>query len=210
MNTVGCDSDFRAHAELSPVGELCRRIVQNDGAVRAVEESGRGVLIVRNDTLGMSRPVTFDMRHCSVDAFDDAHAAGLETMALAMVNAPGEGWDGVRATWRLIRRLDPDQLQVSICTPYPGTRLYDEARQDGTLRTDDWARYRFLRSAVFDNGVLSEEEALQAQRMLQLRFWARPRIVARLARRVLTEPRARRAVLGTATAGARRLLSGSG
>ena len=142
-----------------------------------------------------------------VTAFDAAHAAGLETMALAMVNAPGEGRAGVRATWRLIRRLDPDQLQVSVCTPYPGTRLYDEAVQDGALRTRDWARYSFLRSAVFDNGSLSEHDALEAQRLLQWRFWARPRVIVRLSRRVLREPRARRAVISTAAVGARRLLS---
>ncbi len=142
-----------------------------------------------------------------VRAFDAAHEAGLETMALAMVNAPGEDRAGVRATWRLLRRLDPDQLQVSVCTPYPGTRLYEEAVRDGALRTTDWSRYSFLRSAVFDNGALSEGEALDAQRMLQLRFWGRPRVIVRLSRRVLREPRSRRAVLSAAAAGAKRLLT---
>lgn len=151
----------------------------------------------------MNKRVTRDQIEA---AFDAAHAAGLETMALAMVNAPGEGFDGVRATWRLIHRLDPDQLQVSVCTPYPGTPLFDAARDAGTLRTSDWARYRFLRSAVFDNGALSEGDALDAQRFLQARFWTRPRTVARLSRRFLLEPRARRALLGTAARGLRNVL----
>lgn len=145
-----------------------------------------------------------------IDAFDAAHEAGLETMALAMVNAPGEGKDGLRATWQLIRRLDPDQLQVSICTPYPGTRMYDDAKERGALRTDDWSRYRFLRSAVLDNGVLSEEEALAAQRDLQRRFWARPRVLGRFGRRFLREPRSRVAMLRTAAVAARRLLARPG
>ena len=121
-------------------------------------------------------------------AFDRAHRAGIQTMALAMVNVPGESVADVEETWRLVQALDPDQLQVSICTPYPGTGLYDEARAEGRLRTDDFARYRFLREAVLDNGVMTEAEALAAQRLLQRRFWLRPRTVGRLAKRSIRRP----------------------
>lgn len=131
-------------------------------------------------------------------AFSMARAAGLETMALAMVNAPGESSADIDDTWRLVQRIDPDQLQVAICTPYPGTKLYDEARRDDTLRTDDFYRFRFLREAVLDNGVMTAEEAIAAQRRLQRRFWLRPRTVARLAARGLREPSTGVAIARTA------------
>ena len=142
-----------------------------------------------------------------IDAFEGARRVGLETMALAMVNAPGEGAEAHRATWRLVRRLDPDQLQVSVCTPYPGTPLYEQALAEGRLRTDDWSRFRFLREAIFDNGVLSEAEALAAQRWLQRRFWLRPRVAARLGRRLVRDPKARPALIRAAAAAARHLLA---
>ncbi len=129
-----------------------------------------------------------------VDAFDTAHRAGLQTMALSMVNAPGETPTDVEETWRLIERLDPDQLQVSICTPFPGTRLYDEARASGTLRTEDFSRFRFLREAVFDNGAMTASEAVLAQRTLQRRFWLRPKTFARLAAHAARHPRTAAAI----------------
>ena len=208
--TALCDA-FVARGLPDRVGWQCLTRVDrvNEALLQALRRAG-----CRRVELGIECGTTQGLRTLNkrvtrqqiVAAFDAAHAAGLETMALAMVNAPGEGRAGVRATWRLIRRLDPDQLQVSVCTPYPGTGLYEDAVADGALRTRDWARYSFLRSAVFDNGALSEREAMEAQRLLQWRFWARPRVIVRLGRRVLREPRARRAVIGTAALGARRLL----
>jgi len=130
-------------------------------------------------------------------AFAAARAARLETMALAMVNVPGESASDVDRTWRLVQEIDPDQLQVAICTPYPGTRLYDDAVRDGALRTHDFARFRFLREAVLDNGVMSEDEAVRAQRRLQRRFWLRPRTVARLAARAVLRPRTGLAIART-------------
>ena len=142
-------------------------------------------------------------------AFAAARRAGLETMALAMVNAPGEGLAEVEQTWRLIRQIDPDQLQVSICTPYPGTLLYESASRDGLLRTEDFSRFRFLRQAVFDNGEMSEEQALHAQRLLQRRFWLRPTTVGRLLRRSIRHPSRGLAVVRTALETLPRLMGGA-
>jgi len=121
-------------------------------------------------------------------AFTSAHRAGIQTMALAMVNAPGESFNDTDDTWRLVRDLDPDQLQVAICTPYPGTPLYAQAQAEGRLRTHDFSRFRFLREAVFDNGTMSAAEAIAAQRRLQRRFWLRPRTAARLAKQAVRRP----------------------
>lgn len=123
-----------------------------------------------------------------VRAFNLAHRAGIETMALAMVNVPGESVDDVEDTWRLVRDLDPDQLQVAICTPYPGTPLYTDSLARGRLRSRDFSRYRFLREAVLDNGVMTATEALAAQRRLQRQFWLRPRTIARLGRKAIRRP----------------------
>ncbi len=43
MEFIGRDADFRAHAEFAAVGELGRRVMQNDGAVDAAEETRSAV-----------------------------------------------------------------------------------------------------------------------------------------------------------------------
>ena len=117
-------------------------------------------------------------------AFAAARAAGLQTLAFAMINVPGEGHAEIAQTEALLKRLDPDYLQLTICTPFPGTAMYAQAEHDGSLRTRDFADFRFLREVVLDNGVLRDDEVLRAHRRVQRRFWLHPRRMLRLAARM--------------------------
>lgn len=128
-------------------------------------------------------------------AFASARAAGMETLAFAMVNVPGEGLADIALTERLLDSVDPDYLQLTICTPYPGTSLYDDAVRDGTLRSEDFADFRFLREVVLDNGVLDPDQVMKAHRGVQRRFWLRPRRVLRMVKRMVREPGGPRATL---------------
>ena len=130
-------------------------------------------------------------RPTTLQAFRWAREAGLETLAFAMLNVPGETLADIDDTSRLLRELDADWIQLSYCTPYPGTRLYEDAVREGRLRTSDWRRFRFLREPVLDNGVLTPEEVRRAHRKVLREFWLRPTPVARLARRLAKEPDAR-------------------
>jgi len=130
-----------------------------------------------------------------LEAFGWARAAGLETLAFAMVNVPDETLADIDATAALIDEVDPDYLQLSYCTPYPGTPLYDWAKAEERLRSEDWRDYRFLRFPVLDNGVLSVAEVERSHTRFMRRFWLRPKRLLRIGRRLLVQPDARRAVL---------------
>jgi anaerobic magnesium-protoporphyrin IX monomethyl ester cyclase len=43
---------------------------------------------------------------------------------------PGESWRDIRETMRLIRRVQPDQLGISVSYPLPGTRFYERVRHE--------------------------------------------------------------------------------
>src|ERR1700679_2761869 len=58
---VRADADFRAHAEFAPVGELRRRILQNDGAVDPGQKPLRCGGVVGDDALGVLRAVAADV-----------------------------------------------------------------------------------------------------------------------------------------------------
>ncbi len=130
-----------------------------------------------------------------IEAFKWARDAGLETMAFAMVNVPGETVADIAATGRLLDKARPDFLQLSYCTPYPGTPLFETALEQGRLRTTDWSDYRFLRRAVLDNGVLDETQVRREHRRLLRRFWLHPLRIASLTKRLLTEKSSRMATL---------------
>jgi len=77
------------------------------------------------------------------NAFYLAKKAGLTTFAFAMLNAPGETLQTIAQTKKLILETDPDFLQVSFATPYPGTGLFEICKRDNLLATQDWSRISF-------------------------------------------------------------------
>ena len=120
-----------------------------------------------------------------LQGFRDARAVGLSTMGFLILNIPGETEDDIARSFALARRADPDYLQVSFLTPYPGTVLRDEAEEKGWISTDDWSRYSFLNEVVLRHGPLGPEE-LQALYLHHVRrFYLRPRTAWKLGRLVL-------------------------
>ncbi len=72
-----------------------------------------------------------------------------------MIGAPYEKYHDLRSTVKFSRELaraGADALQFSIYTPLPGTRIFDESLNDGTLFTLDWDRYDVL-TPVMKTGV---------------------------------------------------------
>jgi len=49
---------------------------------------------------------------------------------------PGETKASIEASIRFACELDPDTIQVSLATPYPGTEFYDFCREQGYLQDD--------------------------------------------------------------------------
>jgi anaerobic magnesium-protoporphyrin IX monomethyl ester cyclase len=124
-------------------------------------------------------------------AFDDAHAVGLSTMGFIILNIPGETAQDIAATFALARRADPDYLQVSFLTPYPGTPLWDHAQREGWVRTEDWSQYSFLNDAVLEHGTLAPGELERLHGRFIRGFYLRPITLLKLGRLVLkgtTEP----------------------
>ncbi|MFH1466638.1 MAG: radical SAM protein [Pseudomonadota bacterium] len=135
-----------------------------------------------------------------LEAFHSAREVGLSTMGFAILNIPGETEADEARTFELLARADPDFLQVSLLTPYPGTPLRALAEERGWISTDDWARYSFLNDVVLDHGVPAATICARHRAFLR-RFYLRPRTALKLGRLVLSgttrlRPLARTVALG--------------
>ena len=56
-----------------------------------------------------------------------AHKHGLKVKALMSLGHPGESSETIAATEEWLLRSRPDDIDVTVITPYPGTRYYDDA-----------------------------------------------------------------------------------
>jgi len=62
----------------------------------------------------------------TADAFKWAKEAGLKTHAHVMLGLPGETEETLNSTINFIRKIRPTTASFGICTPYPGSRLFEE------------------------------------------------------------------------------------
>ena len=132
------------------------------------------------------------------EAFAAARRQGLVTLGFAMVNAPSERPEEMEQTAQEVLRIDPDFLQLSFCTPYPGTWLWDHCREQDLITSERWSDFRFLRTPLIRNERLSPEQVVAAHRSILRRFYGRPRKALALARYGLTSPRVARSLGRTA------------
>jgi radical SAM superfamily enzyme YgiQ (UPF0313 family) len=97
-----------------------------------------------------------------------------------MVGYPWETREQAKGTIDLTRRLFDngyiDTLQATIVVPYPGTRLFDECRKNGWLKTEDWDRYD-MREPVMKT-PMTDAEVLELTRGIYKAFLT-PRFILR-------------------------------
>jgi len=62
---------------------------------------------------------------------------GIRSYVCLMVGLPGSTWEKDLKMIKEVIKADPDLIQISITTPYPGTELYKEAKEKGWLVSED-------------------------------------------------------------------------
>jgi radical SAM superfamily enzyme YgiQ (UPF0313 family) len=102
-----------------------------------------------------------------------AKEAGLEIRGSFMLGLPGETPELARKTIQFAIDLDVDYAQFSVTTPFPGTKLYDDADKFGTL-TRDFDRYTEWNPVFIPHAYKNEEELEKIHREAYRRFYIRP------------------------------------
>ena len=115
-----------------------------------------------------------------IESCKAAKRAGLKVHLTTMVGYPWESLSEAKRTLDLCRDLlsrgDADMLQATIGIPYPGTPLFEEARQAGWLMTQDWSEYD-MRGPVMESPIAAEELSRLTQGLY--RAFLSPRFIGR-------------------------------
>lgn len=109
----------------------------------------------------------------SIRALKWAEEAGIETLASFVLGVPGETKEEMEQTIKFAKKLNPDYAQFTIATPYPGTELYETAKEQGLLSENNWSQYTVLRPTVAtENFTLKDLEKVLSKAYKQ--FYLRP------------------------------------
>jgi radical SAM superfamily enzyme YgiQ (UPF0313 family) len=104
-------------------------------------------------------------------------ARGIKTHATFSLGLFDDDLASVNETLSFMESLDSDTIQVSVCTPFPGTRFFDKADKAGLLKTRDWEKYDGKASGVAAHPALDLDE-VEKLRSRALRRWLLRRLLS--------------------------------
>ncbi|MEA3486022.1 MAG: radical SAM protein, partial [Candidatus Aerophobetes bacterium] len=90
-------------------------------------------------------------------AVEIVRRANINALGSFIIGIPGETVKSIKKTIRFARTLNLNFVQFSICTPYPGTKLFKIAKKKGFLLTRDWSKYTIVDPVMKTPGISSKE-----------------------------------------------------
>jgi radical SAM superfamily enzyme YgiQ (UPF0313 family) len=130
------DVSWLVEARIDEVSQSMLRKMREAGCVRIQYgvETGDAALL---EKVGKPGLVIETIR----EGFENTVREGIFAVAFILLGLPGENRAAMRKTFDLVMRLDCDNILCSVITPYPGTNLFDLAREKQLILTYDWRRY---------------------------------------------------------------------
>lgn len=140
-------------------------------------ESGNQAILNRihkGITLDMAREF---MRNCK--------KLGIMVHGTFIIGLPIETKETIEETIRFAQELDPHTIQVSIAAPYPGTELYDQARQNGWFDNSVLVAGSGIQTSTLRYPNLTPDEIEDAVERMYRRFYFRWKPIFRIVREML-------------------------
>lgn len=97
---------------------------------------------------------------------------GIKVHLTFTFGLPGETRETIKEAIKFATDLDPNSIQFSLTTPFPGTEYFKIAKEKGLLLTQDWSKYDGEESAVIRTEKLSKEE-LEKALIMANKLWTR-------------------------------------
>ncbi len=189
----------RLAQELRPLNctwSATARVNTDYDTLKALKEGGLRLLVVGFESgdpqvlTNIKKGATLDMGRKFMASCRDL---GIQVHGTFIVGLPGESKDSLAASMRFACELDPDTIQVSLATPYPGTEFYDFCRERGYLKEQDLLQGATgYQQCVVEYPGLAAADIFQAVPRFYRRFYFRPAYMARAARTMLIDPAERR------------------
>ncbi|MFH1052994.1 MAG: radical SAM protein [Candidatus Woesearchaeota archaeon] len=104
--------------------------------------------------------------------------AGIESRLAFMVGNPGDNKEIIMKNVKFVNKLNPDLLIVNITTPFPGTAMFEWAKNKNLILTYDWDDYT-LAKPVMRLEDLSADDIKELYKLMYRKFYFRPGYVIR-------------------------------
>ncbi|MFO0055261.1 MAG: hopanoid biosynthesis associated radical SAM protein HpnJ [Dolichospermum sp.] len=115
----------------------------------------------------------------------NCHKLGITVHGTFIIGLPIETKETVEETIRFACELSPHTIQVSIAAPYPGTELYDQARENGWFANESLVATSGIQTSTLQYPSLSSGEIEDAVERMYRKFYFRPKAIIPIVREML-------------------------
>jgi hopanoid biosynthesis associated radical SAM protein HpnJ len=120
----------------------------------------------------------------------DCRDLGITIHGTFIVGLPGETRETIQETIKFAKEMNPKSLQVSIAAPYPGTALYQQAKDNGWLPEDDSTLIdeHGVQTAMLSYPNLNRTEIYESVETFYKQFYFRAGKIAEMSAEMLRSP----------------------
>ncbi len=86
----------------------------------------------------LNKNITIDL---ALKVFEFTKKHNIPILAYFMIGNPGETKTDIIETFRIMKKLNPDYVHLTILTPFPGTQVYFEMLQKMMIKKDVWKEF---------------------------------------------------------------------
>ncbi len=188
-------------ALLKPLGltwSCTARATTPPATLKAMKEAGLRLVVTGFETgnaqilRNIRKGVTLDQartyaRHCK--------ELGIKIHGAFILGLPEESRASIKDSMKFACEIDPDTIQVSLATPYPGTEFYRICQEKGYFTDSPLVSENGWQMCAVSYPGLSNVEIFQEVERFYKKFYYRPRFMLRALRKMLTDREERRRML---------------
>ncbi len=152
-------------------------IIRDQDLLPAMKEQGLFYILFGAES-GINGDLEYFKKEQTVDEVKQAMRIlkrnGIDTITCFVLGARHQTQAALKQTVRYAKELDPTVPVFTPLTPFPGTTLYEEAREKGWLTETDWSKFD-LAHPIIGTETVSPDELGRIVRRAYLSFYMNPR-----------------------------------
>jgi len=158
---------------------------KDDELLRLSKEAGcvawsMGLESISQDSIDLVRKKSNKVNEYS-SAIKKIHNHGMAVVGSFILGIDGDTTDIFDATLNTAKELELDAAHFYICTPFPGTPLFNKLDKEGRIFSKDWERYDLFH-CVFKPKNMTPEELTEGAKQIAKEFHTISNITKRLMR----------------------------
>ncbi len=117
-----------------------------------------------------------------------AHKAGLQITGHIIIGFPWDNTSTMYQTEKFVNKLNLDFIQYYCAVPFPGSELFELAKENKWLNTTNWSKFE-QNYSVLDYPHLKSDEIMKLRTKFFRNFYFKPRTVVRTVKNHIKKPK---------------------